>query len=1296
MEEKNAFYKYSSYLLAVAGGLILCLLLLEGWLYYIKPYPVTEESGYVSSLQEAVNIYNNQHDELLDNSQDLAERLEAQLQGGGSRQNLYPYIQQYPSLWGVTLFKNVTPQAWSGFSFSSYPKELIPSSIGPETYVDVIKQNNVISFLCRIQFSIEDSSGAQEYELFTTSRIEQENALPIGQSHEFDLLAGQQESLQYPAELSFFEVFPDSALGFRVLSTQSRDSVGVAFIPPGRYGQTVDQWNEKASFWRSLFSLLAYLSIMFLLYAWLGTKNSWQSLFIQLIIVGVAWFLFSYMQIPERWIPGFWSGSPSAQLSISILARNSLFVFFIADTIARFLRKRKVRTNHSNFLRTMSAAGVFGLLSSGIITFAIGASYDLLTTANLSLFDLQIFPSSSTFFLYLTLALLLFSVGYALYSINTFLLKSESDPYKLVLIISSTSFFIGLIFLQLYLPDWLTLNWATWISGVFFVGISAVATLKARFPYTFSSFSVIRAVTVSSFLIAIIGYPVLKNAQFVRMDNELLQHARGFQVREDSIAQQATREMLVTLEKQFRGTTQQALNERVPFLQSRFNQTIEQSLTPQLRTYSFNLQLIKPSGDVVADYSTDLNAPNWTNFYDLSYLSAATDIERITKNSNRPIIQLPQLENSARYDTFYRGWIPIFSSESDQQIAWILCSVYREHPDFDKPIRAVLASLTYADWDESFLLMEYQDGELVRSSKGGLAGHFPRYNTLRTAEKEALSADSVLFYSTNEFQQNYRNVLVEVGQDSVIKASTIYPNTKNELFAFFRFSFSLFLAGMVIIPFYLLLTRGKSAFQGSHQRFEHRILDNFLTATLLFLGLLIATTHLAIHTQNKEIVRQDLYDKLDKLARDTENDPQFIKSLNSNAPFTMQPLVAPLNVDAAYFKNRLLQESTTPQIYQQHLLPSTLPFDVYNDLYIQQKSQVTGMVRLASQNLLIGYQSLLSPQGQPVGAVAIPTFMESPKYDQQLLETTSYLIVFYLFTFGIFIAATTFIAKRITVPLRSIQEGLNKISEGKLDTKIPVKSDDEIASLARAYNGMVERLKEVRQELAIAEREAAWKEMAQQVAHEIKNPLTPMKLNVQHLERQLSNGTQDLETLTSNIKKITRNLTEQIQTLNNIASDFSKFSKPINEEFTKVDVNVILHSVAELYQQDQGTQLQTDLTEYSINVNGVSDELRRVFINLVKNAFEAMPENGGTIKIKSYIKEGSAFFAVEDDGTGISEEDKSKIFVPNFSTKSSGTGLGLAISKKIIEAHNGSITFASIEGKGTTFVIKMPLWSSQS
>ncbi|MDX1667345.1 MAG: HAMP domain-containing sensor histidine kinase, partial [Saprospiraceae bacterium] len=372
--------------------------------------------------------------------------------------------------------------------------------------------------------------------------------------------------------------------------------------------------------------------------------------------------------------------------------------------------------------------------------------------------------------------------------------------------------------------------------------------------------------------------------------------------------------------------------------------------------------------------------------------------------------------------------------------------------------------------------------------------------------------------------------------------------------------------------------------------------------------------------------------------------------------------------------------------------PTTLPFEVYSNLYLRQRREAINTVNLASQNLLIGYRSLLSPDDKPVAAIAIPTFIQSPKYDRQLLETTSYLIIFYLFTFGVFVLATTFISKQLTRPLRSIQKGLSKISEGELDTTIPVKSDDEIGSLARAYNEMVKRLREAREELAVVEREAAWKEMAQQVAHEIKNPLTPMKLNVQHLDRQLSGNSQELEELKANIKKITGNLIEQIQTLNTIASDFSKFSKPVGEEFEKVNVNTIMESVADLYRHDDQIEIRTNLTEYPIYVKGVEDELKRVFINLVKNSFESMPDEGGTIKLKSYINNGSAFFEVDDDGSGISEEDKSKIFVPNFSTKSSGTGLGLAICKKIVEAHEGTITFASIEGNGTTFIIKMPMY----
>ncbi|MDZ7683014.1 MAG: ATP-binding protein [Fodinibius sp.] len=435
-------------------------------------------------------------------------------------------------------------------------------------------------------------------------------------------------------------------------------------------------------------------------------------------------------------------------------------------------------------------------------------------------------------------------------------------------------------------------------------------------------------------------------------------------------------------------------------------------------------------------------------------------------------------------------------------------------------------------------------------------------------------------------------------------------------------------------------------------------------------------------------MRQELVDKLERLSNTIEADQAIQNNQNLNNSFSLDSLTTPLDVDASFYAGLRVTETTTPQIYQQHLLPAVLPYSIYQQLFNQRHQEAYNTVNLAGQQLLIGYRLILNAQNQPVATIAIPTFLQSPKYDQQLLETTSYLILIYLFVFGLFILGTTIISKQLTRPLAYIQRGLNKISGGNLDTTIPVKSNDEIGNLAEAYNNMVSRLKKLQKELATAEREAAWKEMAQQVAHEIKNPLTPMKLNVQHLERQLKNDHQDPEELKKSVQKITNNLIEQIQSLNNIASDFSKFSQPVEKDFTSVNLTSLLTSVLELYEHDEKVDIRFQQNS-TVKIQGIADELKRVIINLVKNAYEAMP-NGGEIVLRLYKKQQHVFIEVEDNGQGIPEEDRPNIFVPNFSTKSSGTGLGLAICKKIIEAHNGSISFASVEEEGTTFVIKLP------
>jgi len=280
--------------------------------------------------------------------------------------------------------------------------------------------------------------------------------------------------------------------------------------------------------------------------------------------------------------------------------------------------------------------------------------------------------------------------------------------------------------------------------------------------------------------------------------------------------------------------------------------------------------------------------------------------------------------------------------------------------------------------------------------------------------------------------------------------------------------------------------------------------------------------------------------------------------------------------------------------------------------------------------------------------------------------------------------------------MQCLRKGLKKISGGNLETTLPVKSQDEIGSLINAYNIMVYRLKDLQTDLAEAEREAAWKEMAQQVAHEIKNPLTPMKLNLQHLERQISHSDADLSTLKPKIRSLTANIIEQIESLNKIASDFSKFAKPVEQEFEPIEINELVSQIGDLYGSERDIQLQTSIYEQELWVQGVKDELRRVMINLVKNAREAMP-NGGRIHLITLYdrKKELVTISVSDTGEGIDEDSREKIFIPNFSTKSSGTGLGLAIAKKIITEHGGQITFQSTVNEGSTFSIILPISNSR-
>ena len=265
---------------------------------------------------------------------------------------------------------------------------------------------------------------------------------------------------------------------------------------------------------------------------------------------------------------------------------------------------------------------------------------------------------------------------------------------------------------------------------------------------------------------------------------------------------------------------------------------------------------------------------------------------------------------------------------------------------------------------------------------------------------------------------------------------------------------------------------------------------------------------------------------------------------------------------------------------------------------------------------------------------------------------------------------------------------------GKENKPIEWNSDDEIGRLVKEYNNMIQKLGESAETLAKSERESAWREMAKQVAHEIKNPLTPMKLSVQHLQHSYKEQRPGWD---KNIERMTQTMIEQIDTLAHIASEFSNFAKMPKANNEKINIADTITNVVALYNETENCKIEFNSVVNNLFVLADREQLQRVFNNLIKNAIQSVPETReGKIFITLEKPNNTVLIKIQDNGTGISDEMKDKIFTPNFTTKSTGMGLGLAMVKSIIENCGGVIWFETIVDKGTVFFIALPLIPSEN
>lgn len=397
------------------------------------------------------------------------------------------------------------------------------------------------------------------------------------------------------------------------------------------------------------------------------------------------------------------------------------------------------------------------------------------------------------------------------------------------------------------------------------------------------------------------------------------------------------------------------------------------------------------------------------------------------------------------------------------------------------------------------------------------------------------------------------------------------------------------------------------------------------------------------------------------------------------------------DIDVSLFDNSgNLIASSRNDFYDRQIISRKMNYEAFRSLTVENSNKVVTAENIGELSYYSAYIPLVNNVGVVLGFLNLPFLGHDHIQTKELTSMVVALLNIYVLLILLSLILTVFISSKVTQPLLIIREKLKDFDIKKHNKPIDYESEDEIGALVSEYNRMASELSKNTALLAQSERESAWQSMARQIAHEIKNPLTPMKLNVQLLQRAWEDKAYDFD---KRLEKVCKTLIEQIDALSNIATEFSTFSKTPTVQLEDVDVYNAVVSCVNLFEDTKNVKILVDSADTSdMKIFADRDQLIRVFTNLIKNAIQAIPEERfGLIRIKLKVNKSFVTISVSDNGTGIPLDMQSRMFQPNFTTKTSGMGLGLAMVRNIVTSIDGTIWYETQENEGTTFFIQIPL-----
>lgn len=535
-------------------------------------------------------------------------------------------------------------------------------------------------------------------------------------------------------------------------------------------------------------------------------------------------------------------------------------------------------------------------------------------------------------------------------------------------------------------------------------------------------------------------------------------------------------------------------------------------------------------------------------------------------------------------------------------------------------------------------------------------------------------------------EKTYRHLLVKgEGNKSVVVSSEMYPI--KSLISNFSFLF------IILLLFNLLLA---TIYSLSIRRinwdlnFSARIQIYLNLAFFLPLAIVSLLVVSILNSVNIEETRESYIEKAENVSTNLGASLENLKKGYINREKLLNPLVEVAKLTQTdinvFSKNGRLLVASQPFIYENGFLSELVNPQALAKIIEQRQNKVMFTESIGSleyNSVYVGVKSYET--GEILGIIGIPFFESQRKSEQQIIAILSTIMNVFTFTFIGLLVLSYFASRILVKPLQLITQKIRRTTLGN-NEPLAYKSEDEIGLLVNAYNQMLIKLEESKEALSRSEKESAWREMARQVAHEIKNPLTPMKLTLQHLQRIFSlEKPQLLNSINSMIG--------QIDTLSDIATSFASFANmpiPKNERF---DMAAVVKETVTLYENNENASINLAIPAGEYFVMGDKKLMSRIITNLIINGIQAVQGEQTpqiAVNLRTLGKE-KVILEVKDNGAGIPEEIGQKVFLPNFTTKNTGSGIGLALAKRGIEHANGSIWFETEENKGTSFFVEMPL-----